>query len=722
MVDAHTTVGFIMTRRAVMTVFILLAFSLLSCAESQSSDPNPIVDEECQDSESPRCDSETSYKRCVLKKYTTVHCIEGQICENGACRLPMPKPACGASDLASCSDALTIKYCNDGVWAWKRCEDEEYCEGGRCVKEVVEPICAQGERSCLGSKVLQNCVDGEWRVEVCSEGEVCEDGGCVKSDLIEYVDGVWVLPLSRKPYTSLQMTHVPTVTEEALSGILNGVFNVTHFRHFKGYGLGMRVEAGEPWQLKETLAGANSPPFARRGTSLAYFWQFADPQISDVQSPSRMEGTYMTNFVVASAYRPQGHLSTHILDVHIQTAMRISDLSTRPFDFVLCSGDIADSSQKNELEWIATLIGGGVLNPDSGIKDDPIPGPNNDFADPYYAKGIGNIPYYLALGNHDILYMGFAPINDEIQEAATGNRVVDLFSFVNAFLGSHENRDSYRNGYRDASRVDAPVVAVGETPADSNRMLLGKVGALKVFMNLPGEPKNHGLDPELVERGWGYFAVYPIPGKPIKLITLDTNSGNFSEAQMDREQFEWFKAEIEKARRANELIIVHSHHSSKNLGGDVKEAEFTAAMTSYSGIILHLVGHGHGSYSRLITNYENKGYWELMASSTIDFPSQTRIIELVHEGDGIISTYVTNLDANAAPDSQVDESRLWSAARRYFSFKGDAIKKWNDEKPHRNMIIRSKVDKAIADNLDKFQWHGTIDSIETLEKFSVPHE
>ena len=104
-----------------------------------------------------------------------------------------------------------------------------------------------------------------------------------------------------------------------------------------------------------------------------------------------------------------------------------------------------------------------------------------------------------------------------------------------------------------------------------------------------------------------------------------------------------------------------------------------------------------------------------MLASVVDYPSQTRLFEIVHEGNGYISIYITNLDANAPKGTFVDEALNMSAARTFFGMDSDPIQTWTDEKAHRNLILRTKVPAEIYENLDRYTWSETIES-ETLLK------
>ncbi len=537
--------------------------------------------------------------------------------------------------------------------------------------------------------------------------------------IIKDVDGVPVQPLTYKPFTTLQVTHKPNIgtayykPEYVKSLIADHIFKVTEKAQYKTYGLGQITTEGEPWIIRESLLRASAPSLSHKGKSLAYFWQISDPQIIDEESPCRMEGVTIYPYVFASAYRPQGPYSTHMFDLHVQTAKRISDLSSRPFDFALITGDIADNAQKNENAWFHRMMAGGILNPDTGIDDDPIPGPGNDFNDPFYSPGIGSIPWYPAIGNHDILYMGFTPHNQKISDVCTGDEIVDLFDY--AIVANHEYRDGYRNGFQDGSSPDAAVVTSGKTPADPERKLLSKQEALQTFYDSPGLPKGHGLDPDIMAKGWGYYSTYPIEGKPIRLISLDTNSGVYSEADMSSEQFIWLKEQLDDANAKNELVILQSHHGTEKLSGFVSQDKFRELVASYPGVVIHITGHGHYNDSSVFRHGDG-GYWEVMLASVVDFPSQTRVFEIVHEGNGLIAIYITNLDPNAPLDTFVDTALNYAAARKFFSTDDDPIGDWVKEKDHRNLILRTTVPERIYKNLEKYEWNDIIESEAFLNK------
>ena len=107
---------------------------------------------------------------------------------------------------------------------------------------------------------------------------------------------------------------------------------------------------------------------ARTGaSSLLYFGQLSDFQLADEESPARVE------LIDTGPVQRRAGARTEALHAH-QSTTRWSGRSTRsrprarsrpataraaPMDFTINTGDIADSQQLNETEWVRTLAEGG---------------------------------------------------------------------------------------------------------------------------------------------------------------------------------------------------------------------------------------------------------------------------------------------------------------------------------------------------------------------------
>jgi 3',5'-cyclic AMP phosphodiesterase CpdA len=519
--------------------------------------------------------------------------------------------------------------------------------------------------------------------------------------------------LTAHPYTALQQVWAPVEPSAAVrASMKDGSFTVYEHARYAANGLGARLEPGIPWIEHSELA----PHFPGEGSerkSLAYIWGVADPQIIDEESPIRMDG-------YSKVYRPHGQLTPQLIEAHVRTARRISDLSSRPFDFAVIAGDLTDTSQKNELDWLIAALNGGVINPDSGVDDDPDPGPGNDYNDPFVSAGI-DVPWYAALGNHDVLYVGgFGLIDDSVREAAAGDHLYKGNPFSKIW-----------GGYVAGDTIDHQVILDEAviTPTDTNRLPLNKTELLQTLHDAGGAPAGHGLTRADVENNKGYYSVFPIPGKPVRMIVLDSTDaalaspGIAQQGSMDQVQYEWLEEELRSAAAADELVIVVTHHRLEDFHAqsEVAAEMVEALLGSSMNVILHLTGHGHNNTASVKGVNGGRGYWELMGASTIDFPLQSRVVELVDEGNGYLSIYVTNFDHNSAAGTLADKARQMAAGRFAFGttfFAGDTVAFWAEDVQAQNLLLRVALPASVSTKLATYNdWPTTVESVSTLANF-----
>ncbi|MFB6350968.1 MAG: hypothetical protein ABEN55_01185 [Bradymonadaceae bacterium] len=526
-------------------------------------------------------------------------------------------------------------------------------------------------------------------------------------------------PLTNAPYTTLQRLWAPlNATSRAEEAMDNGDLEVTDIDKYKKYGLGVEPLSGQPWVEHDELPPGYAGPVAGQRRSLLYFWQSTDPQLIDEESPIRFAGT--TVAPAGSTYRPQGHLTTQVYESMVRTARRISEKSGRPFDFAFVSGDFTDGGQKNEVQWAVDILKGGLVHPDSGVDNDPVPGPKNDFTDPFWSRGIG-VPWYLALGNHETLYTGVFEAIDLVKEAAVGDEV---FAITTDIPGV-DSIEGLTNGYRDASTPTGEVVTEGKLPPDEDRQILALPDLLEHIHSAGGRPAGHGLTAKKARKGVGYYSFRPLPDKPIRFIVLNTLSHDPAHASgaVDEQQFEWLKTQLAEAKEAGELVLVGGHHRTEDFtvvseigGGDIKDL-----LASYENVILYLVGHAHHNGMRKVDPDDKRGYWELMCASTVDYPMQTRILELVYDGNGYLSVYATNIEQNAPRGTPGHFGRELAAGRKVFlPIKNDVRKKWRGQLEATNVLLRYKLPEAVTENIESQTWPTRIESTETLQAFPEP--
>lgn len=524
--------------------------------------------------------------------------------------------------------------------------------------------------------------------------------------------------LTEQPYTTLQRVWAPIdPPEKARDAIQAGELEITDIDEYRAHGLGVEPFEGKQWAVHDELAPSYSESAADKRRSLLYFWQSADPQLIDEESPIRFEG--VTDVPVGSTYRPQDHLTTQVFEAHVRSARRISEASGRPFDFAFVSGDFTDGGQQNEVEWALQILEGGAIHPDSGADNDPVPGPGNDFTDRFWSRGLG-VPFYMTVGNHETLYVGSLPATDEVKRAAIGNEVYD---FSGPIPGVGEI-DGLRNGFRDASTETAEVVTSGTTPADTDRRIVPLEELLEMIRTAGGKPDGHGLTPANAENGKGYYSFRPLPDKPIRFVVLNTLMDDPAHVSggINEEQFEWLENELDDAQSQGELVIVGGHHRTDSFtvlspvsGGDLEDL-----LASYSNVILYLVGHGHNNAMKHVEGRDGGlGHWELMSASTVDFPMQTRILEIVYEGSGYLSVYVTNLGHNSPRGTLAHRARELAAARKLF-LEGDVRDDWREQHPASNLLLRYELPDGVTSRIEAETWPQRIESEQTLKAFPEP--
>jgi hypothetical protein len=232
-------------------------------------------------------------------------------------------------------------------------------------------------------------------------------------------------PIAADVETTLQRTVVPDLPSPT-----ENVFPYEIIKYKKnGYGnwhFGPGLPAEKRLDIISTATnnGASVTNVAR----LMNFLAITDAHLDDKESPNHLilSGYKGGN---SAAYSPVMLLTTQVLDAAIRTANALH--KKKPFDFAISLGDDANGPQYNELRWFIDILDGKNINPDSGEKDDPIPGPYNDYQDRYKAAGLDKtIPWFQALGNHDHFWLGACPANDYLRGINTGDKVLLLGNFM----------------------------------------------------------------------------------------------------------------------------------------------------------------------------------------------------------------------------------------------------------------------------------------------------
>jgi hypothetical protein len=152
---------------------------------------------------------------------------------------------------------------------------------------------------------------------------------------------------------------------------------------------------------------------------------------------------------------------------------------------------------------------------------------------------------------------------------------------------------------------------------------------------------DHGLSKEHPNAAY-YYRDFP---NNIRFIAMDTVNGYGGwQGCIDRQQFNWLRDLLENSKE--KYVILSSHHPLEKLfnpyvpEGVAEPAvrrELSELLFNYENIILWVAGHNHQNYINQITRPDGShAFWHIRTASHIDWPQQSRVIEIAREGNEIL--------------------------------------------------------------------------------------
>jgi metallophosphoesterase (TIGR03767 family) len=332
----------------------------------------------------------------------------------------------------------------------------------------------------------------------------------------------------------------------------------------------------------------------------------------------------------------------------------------------------------------------GFYDPDEAA---PTPGPYAAF--PRYpglleraqarfdAQGL-DVPWYVSRGNHDGLVQGNAPASTDLFRAiATGclkvfpNPQIDPATFA----GVSES-ELFRR-FADPAFIAALVAGGRRVPPDPDRAIVSKAEYRALLAE--GDKRAHGFGATSraeLSKSKGTASYYATtPERGVRIISLDTVAeGGGQNGNLDAPQYRWLKAELRKARERGQLVVVFGHHTLGTMSnttldeaagacqpadepgcdtdprnsapihlGTTGGATVRALLAGAPNVIAYVAGHTHVN-EVTFNGRGGSGFWEISTASHIDWPQQSRLIEVMDNRDGTLSLFGTMLDA-AAPQA-----------------------------------------------------------------------
>ena len=304
----------------------------------------------------------------------------------------------------------------------------------------------------------------------------------------------------------------------------------------------------------------------------------------------------------------------------------------------------------------------------------------------------GDLPSYITNGNHDALVQGNEDGNNEFERIATG------------CLKALATTVQPSPGALDPSTLLSPGVAMLVPPDDLRRL----VDRPQIKSLYSGEDDGHGfgfVDPAeeaASNDAASYYAWDPPQAAGFRFISIDTNSEGGQTAEgvgagsangnIDDPQFQWLKGELDAAEAAGKLVVIFGHHPVRSMNteivdeqappcqgqpmhshgdtpehhanpgcdldprpsvpvhlgedqgpGDPRES-FVELIDGYSNVLTYVAGHTHENNIVKHPRSDGTVWWSIETSAVADWPTQSRLIEVMDNVDGTISVFGTIID------------------------------------------------------------------------------
>ena len=306
----------------------------------------------------------------------------------------------------------------------------------------------------------------------------------------------------------------------------------------------------------------------------------------------------------------------------------------------------------------------------------------------------------MALGNHDGLVQGNAAANREFERVAIG--CIKPMQPSQQF-NSLEDALAALNPTTLQQLLASDPTQVALVPPDLQRQFVS-TAQYKALHSPPfsSQQDGHGftfVDPAENAASNGSAAYYSWVPKPgLRFISLNTNgeggvvSDRSSDGNLDHPQFQWLEGELQEATAAGQLVVVFGHHAINSLtnnepdeaappctsddghghdqnpgcdvdprtstpihlgqpsqrpSGDTTET-VSELLLRYPHAIGFVAGHSHVHQMLPFARPDGSGgFWNIKSAAEADWPSQSRLLEIMDNHDGTLSIFGTVLDHSA---------------------------------------------------------------------------
>ncbi len=225
--------------------------------------------------------------------------------------------------------------------------------------------------------------------------------------------------------------------------------------------------------------------------------------------------------------------------------------------------------------------------------------------------------------------------------------------------------------------------------ADDDRRAVTRQEFVDAHFSSMSQPFGHGFTDTNRRSGTAYY-VHDVG--PVRLICLDTTcAAGAADGCLDEDQTRWLQERLEEVHshhvtaegttvatgRTDRLVVLFSHHGIDTMtntrrlptgpGGSrlVGLPDLRDLLHRFGNVVAWVNGHAH---SNRVTPRQDPlgrsgGFWEITSSALMDWPCQTRLVEIMDNADGTLSLICTMVDHDGTvrPDPGLPWTGRWLA-------------------------------------------------------------
>ena len=294
---------------------------------------------------------------------------------------------------------------------------------------------------------------------------------------------------------------------------------------------------------------------------------------------------------------------------------------------------------------------------------------------PFEAEGL-DVPWFISRGNHDGLIQGNAPASEGLfRLLATG--------CLKVFPSDKVNPADFRgkdDGFLFEQLANPDFVAqllggARKVAPDPDRRVVSKAQ----YKTIVAGNGFQFVDRKENNRSASTASYYAFTKGGVRFIALDTVAeGGGQYGNLDNAQYKWLAKQLKQAKRRGLLAIAYGHHpmesminerTDENAGacGDdnpdkvgcdadprnsapmhrgLEGKKSVRALFLEHKLLAYVAGHIHENQVQLYKKGK-RAFWEISTASHIDWPHQSRTIEVMDNRDGTLSLFGTVLEGDA---------------------------------------------------------------------------